>query len=126
MDAMVPDRAGIGERNGGALEIGGASVCRSGRGLTRSSKAAMYWAKSSAPAFLMLGTIRLRRAVFARDVDGDAEVDFLCWTTRQGSPLFSVKAWLRAGIGLDGFHDRPADDVRVGDLALAEQCRDGD
>ena len=42
---------------------------------TRSSKAVRYSWKLSAPAFLMLGTIRLRRAVLAGDVDGDAQVD---------------------------------------------------
>ena len=32
-----------------------------------------------------------------------------------------MNAWLSAGLACDGLHDRPADDVRVGNLALAQQ-----
>ena len=32
-----------------------------------------------------------------------------------------MKAWFRAGLDSTAFHNRPADDVRIGDLAFAQE-----
>ena len=74
LEAIVPTVPGLVREMVVPWKSAGVSLALRARA-TRSSKAVTYSWKLSAPAFLMLGTIRLRRAVLAGDVDGDAEVD---------------------------------------------------
>ena len=87
---------------------------------TISSNASTYCAKSSAPAFLMLGTLSERAPSLPATSTAMPMLIWLC-TTRNGSPLILRVGMIERRIGWNGFDDGPADDVRVGDFALADQ-----
>ncbi len=87
---------------------------------TRSSKAVRYSWKLRAPAFLMLGTIRTAGAVFARDIHGDAQID-LGPHDAVGLAVFFGVGVVEAGKLFECLHHGPADEVGVGDFALADQ-----
>ena len=115
------DGAGIGERDGGALEIGrrqfavaGArhQVVEGGRGIGR---------KLSAPAFLMLGTRRLRAPFLPATSTAMPKLISVRRCAEGLAGAFDAKAWFRPGFASTALHDGPSDEVRVGDLALAEQ-----
>ena len=83
------DRAGIGERNGGALEIGGREFAGAGARHQVVERGDVFARKSSAPAFLMLGTIRLRAP--SLPATSTAMPRLICWrTTRKGWPSRSA------------------------------------
>ena len=114
------DGAGIGERDRGALEIGGREFALCGRGRPDRRRRSTYSWKFSAPAFLMLGTIRLRAPSLPGDVDGDAEIDLRMQHAEGLAVLFGVGV-VEPGDVFQRLDDGPADEVRVGDFAAADQ-----
>ena len=69
---------------------------------------------------MTFGTSERSRAVFALDVDGDAEVDVLAVDAR-GRGVLLDKRRVHARELLDGVDDRPRDDVRERRFRLAGQ-----
>ena len=88
--------------------------------VTMSSNASTYWAKFSAPASLILGTLSERDAILAFDIHRDADIDAVAHRSKRLAVGLGVGV-VQARIGSNRFHDGPADNVRVGNLALADQ-----
>ncbi len=93
---------------------------------TRSSKAARYCGEGHGAGVLDVGDDQAARAVLAGDIDRETEVDFLLQDAEGLAGGVPREGVIEAGVGLHGAHDRPADEVRVGNLALAERGRGGD
>ena len=73
---------------------------------------------------LDVGDHEAASAALGRNVDGDAEVDLLAEDAARLAVVLG-EGVVERRVGLHGFDDGPADDVGVGDLALAERVRDG-
>ena len=119
LEDMVPTVPGLVSEMVVPWKSAGVSLARRARA-TRSSKAVTYSWKLSAPAFLMLGTMRLRAPSLPGDVDGDAEVDLGAHHAEGLAVAFGVGV-VEAGDFFEGFDDGPADEVGVGDFAAADE-----
>ena len=119
LEAMVPTVPGLVSEMVVPWKSAGVSLPVRARA-TRSSKAVTYCGKSSAPAFLMLGTIRLRAPSLPATSTAMPRLIW-GWTMRKGWPFSFGVGVVEAGKVFEGLEHGPADEVRVGDLALAEQ-----
>ena len=85
---------------------------------TRSSNAATYSWKGQRAGVLDVGHHQAARAVLAGDVHGDAEVHLRAHDAVRLAVALGVGV-VERGQFAESLHHGPADDVRVGDLALA-------
>ena len=113
------DGAGIGERNGGALEIGGRQLAFA-RAVHQAVEQGDVSREIDLAGVLDVGHHQVAAAVFAGHVHGDAQVD-LRMHHAHGLAVDLGVSVVEAGKVLQRFQDGPADQVRVGDFALADQ-----
>ena len=114
------DRAGIGERDGGALEIGGGELAGAGAG-HQVVEGGEVFLEIERAGVLDVGDHQAAGAVFAGDIDGDAQVDLRAHHAEGLAVLFGVGV-VQGGELLERLDDGPADQVGVGDFAA---CRAG-
>ena len=84
-----------------------------------SSNAARYWPNDKLPAFLMFGTIRDDVPSFAFHVDSQSEIDLLAHDAKGLAVLLGVGVVDLPEIA-ERAKNRPANDMRVGNLALPD------
>ena len=114
------DGAGVRQRDAGALEIGDAQFAGAGARdeIVERSEVLGEGHLARVPD---VGDEETAGAVLARDVDRDTEVDFLLDDAEQLARGVGCEGVIQRRIGLDGFHDGPSNEMRVGNLALVEQ-----
>jgi hypothetical protein len=113
------DGSRIRERNRGVLEIGGRQFGAAGacHQVVESSDVFLEIERSG---ILDVGHHEAARAVFARDVDGDAEVH-LGVQHAEGLTVALGVSMVESGNFFQGFDDSPADKVCVRDFAAADE-----
>src|ERR1019366_3907815 len=113
------DGAGVGERNGGALEIGGGEFGAAGAG-HKVVESGDVFLETERASVLDVGHHEAARAVLARHVDGDAEVHLGPHQTEGLAVALGVGV-VESGDFFQGFDDGPADEVGVGNFAAADE-----
>ena len=121
-EAMVPTVPGIGQRDGGALEIAGAELARAGA-RHQVVEGGQVLREVQGAGVLDVRHQQAARAVLAGDIDREPEIDLLPHDAERLARRFPRKGVIERRISLHRAHDGPADEVGVGNLALADQRR---
>ncbi len=111
------DRAGIGQRDGSALEIGWRQAAGAGA-RHQIVKCRHVFGKRQRRGVLNVRDHQAAGAVLARHIHGNAEIHLRAQDAIGLAVALGIRVVQRGQIA-QGLHHRPADDVSVGDFALA-------